>query len=72
MLEAPKCNVKERKTQGKDNCECRGVVRVMIRNFIQSDLDRSEGDVFFVRLEGGEVKITISQKSFCDVLLETY
>lgn len=34
MLEAPKCNVKEKKTQGKDNCECRGMVRVMIRNFI--------------------------------------
>lgn len=33
MLEAPKCNVTEKK-QGKDNCECRGVVRVMIRNFI--------------------------------------
>ena len=62
---------KREKTQGKDNCECRGMVRVMIRNFISSNLDRSEGDMCLVRLEGGEVKITSSQKSFCGVNLET-
>lgn len=42
-------------------------VRATIRNFKHGDLGRLESEIGDVIHGGGEVKITVSQKSFCDV-----